>query len=37
MKNQYFSILIDESTDKSSIKQLALVVRIIYLHKFVVR
>jgi len=37
MKNPYFSILIDESTDKSSIKHLALVVRIIDLHKFVVK
>lgn len=37
MKNQYFSILIDESTDKSSIKHLALVVRIIDLPKFVVK
>lgn len=29
MKNQFFSIMIDESTDKSSVKHLAVVTRIV--------
>lgn len=37
MKHEYFSILIDESTDTSSIKNLAIVVRIIDVHTFVVK
>lgn len=37
LKTQYFSILIDESTDKSSIKHLAIVVRILDQEDFIVR
>lgn len=37
MNNQSFSILIDESTDKSSIKTLAIIVRLMDLNKFIVR
>jgi len=36
MNNQLFSILIDESTDKSSIKSLAIIVRLMDLKKFIV-
>ncbi|XP_008186645.1 E3 SUMO-protein ligase KIAA1586-like [Acyrthosiphon pisum] len=37
MNNQSFSILIDESTDKSSIKTLAIIVRLMDINKFIVR
>ncbi|XP_008186719.1 E3 SUMO-protein ligase KIAA1586-like [Acyrthosiphon pisum] len=37
MNNQSFSILIDESTDKSSIKILAIIVRLMDINKFIVR
>jgi len=37
LKTQYFSILIDESTDKSSIKHLAIVVRILDQENYIVR
>ncbi|XP_008178816.1 zinc finger protein 862-like [Acyrthosiphon pisum] len=37
MQNSYFSILIDESTDRSSIKHLAIVVRIMDKNQFLVR
>jgi len=37
MNNQSFSILIDESTDKSSIKTLAIIVILIDINKFIVR
>lgn len=37
IKTKYFSILIDESTDKSSIKHLAIIVRMIEKYAFVVK
>ncbi|XP_022161704.1 uncharacterized protein LOC111027613 [Myzus persicae] len=37
MKKQYFSIIIDESTDKSSIKHLAIIVRMVDNDRFVVK
>lgn len=37
MQNSYFSILIDESTDRSAIKHLAIVVRIMDKNRFLVR
>lgn len=37
LKKQYFSIIIDESTDKSSIKHLAIIVRLVDCDTFVVK
>lgn len=37
MKKQYFSIIIDESTDKSSVKHLAIIFRMIDNDQFVVK
>lgn len=37
MKTQYFSIIIDESTDKSSVKHLAIIVRMVDNNQFVVK
>lgn len=37
MKKQYFSIIIDESTDKSSIQHLAIIVRMVDNDRFVVK
>jgi len=37
MKAQYFSIIIDESTDKSSVKHLAIIVRMVDHNQFIVK